>query len=156
MPSESDDCTAQPRRHTALPAHDPWQPDLPAPLRSAYAEAHDAEPDFTNYAKARRCLGRERSWMRQGSAVAARKALREGAAPLCPPCAPARQIRDDEPFIGTLDYIFLRDGASSRWEVAAADALPHRNAVKGPYPNPQEPSDHAKVSAKLRLLPGAA
>ena len=32
------------------PPHEPWRPELPRPLRSAYAEARGAEPDFTNYA----------------------------------------------------------------------------------------------------------
>lgn len=82
-----------------------------------------------------------------------------------------RQIKADEPFIGTLDYIFIRDGnegaagagtaeaadgeGGGRWEVAGADALPNRSEVKGPYPSSTEPSDHVAVAATLRLVGGA-
>ncbi len=39
--------------YPAAPAWERWRPELPMALRSAYAEAHGAEPPFTNYAQTR-------------------------------------------------------------------------------------------------------
>lgn len=51
-------------------------------------------------------------------------------------------------FIGTLDYIFLVNGAQS----LAAVQLPHRSAVTdGPYPNAREPSDHTAVWCDVQV-----
>ena len=59
------------------------------------------------------------------------------------------QIKDDDPFIGTLDYIFL----SKEWRVKSVLPTVHRDNVKdGPYPNEIEPSDHIMIAADL-LLP---
>ena len=59
------------------------------------------------------------------------------------------QIKDDDPFIGTLDYIFL----SKEWRVELVLPTVHRDTVKdGPYPNEIEPSDHIMIAADL-LLP---
>lgn len=57
------------------------------------------------------------------------------------------QIRDDEPFIDTLDYIFM----SQQWEVDSVDELPNRTAMKGPLPIRNEPSDHLLLAAKVRF-----
>ena len=55
-------------------------------------------------------------------------------------------IREDEnPFIGTLDYIFLSDN----WKVRDVTPICHRNDANGPYPNADEPSDHVLISATL-------
>lgn len=58
------------------------------------------------------------------------------------------QIRDDEPFIGTLDYIFLSPG----WEVSGVKSIPHRNDAGGPFPTEAEPSDHVLIAADLLFL----
>jgi len=55
-------------------------------------------------------------------------------------------LKDDEnPFIGTLDYIFLSD----EWNVMDVKSICHRNDANGPYPNDDEPSDHVVVAATL-------
>jgi len=77
-------------------------------LRSAYSVQNGAEPDFTNYAKA----------------------------------------KEDEPFIGTLDYIFL----SPEWKVSGVVDTQHRSEVNDPpFPNAEEPSDHILIAANLEL-----
>jgi hypothetical protein len=55
------------------------------------------------------------------------------------------QIRDDHPFIETLDYVFL----SPSWRVTGVEALSHRESVVGPYPTEHEPSDHVLIAANL-------
>ena len=57
------------------------------------------------------------------------------------------RIKDDPPFIDTLDYIFI----SPTMEVAEVLPLPHRDEVKGPFPAPDEPSDHILLAATLRV-----
>ena len=57
------------------------------------------------------------------------------------------QIKDDPPFIDTLDYIFI----SQSVEVSEVMPLPHRSEVKGPFPAPDEPSDHILLAATLRI-----
>ena len=58
------------------------------------------------------------------------------------------KIKDHEPFIDTLDYIFVTENIEVR------DVLPlkHRDEVTdGPYPSKNEPSDHVMLSADLGL-----
>ena len=63
-----------------------------------------------------------------------------------PYARPPPQIKDDNPFIGTLDYIFL----SKEWRVESVLPTAHRDTVKyGPYPNKMEPSDHIMIAADL-------
>lgn len=57
------------------------------------------------------------------------------------------RIKEQEPFIDTLDYIFL----SSEWKVAGVKEIPHRNDANGPFPNAEEPSDHVMIYADLEL-----
>jgi len=73
-------------------------------------------------------------------------------------------IRDQpEPFIGTLDYIFLSqkdqscsavDGlkSGSCWKVRRVQKLPSREDSGGPFPNENEPSDHYLIAADLELV----
>lgn len=58
------------------------------------------------------------------------------------------RIKDSEPFIDTLDYIFL----SPEWLVEDVEELPSRDIIKGPFPNDIEPSDHILISANLSIL----
>ena len=72
-------------------------------------------------------------------------------------------IQDQEdPFIGTLDYIFLsRKAKTTRiidekvagewWKVHGVTKLPSVAASGGPFPNANEPSDHLLISADLEL-----
>ena len=55
------------------------------------------------------------------------------------------KIRDQEPFIETLDYIFLSD----HWRVHDVLPLPTRDTSPGPYPTEEEPSDHVMLAARL-------
>ena len=57
------------------------------------------------------------------------------------------QIKDDPQFIDTLDYIFI----SPTVEVAEFLPLPNRSEVKGPFPAPDEPSDHILLAATIRI-----
>lgn len=58
------------------------------------------------------------------------------------------QTKDQEdPFIGTLDYIFISD----EWRVDQVKSLPSQKDVIGPFPIETEPSDHLLVSASLSL-----
>eukprot|EP00571_Detonula_confervacea_P006089 CAMPEP_0172315578 /NCGR_PEP_ID=MMETSP1058-20130122/25597_1 /TAXON_ID=83371 /ORGANISM="Detonula confervacea, Strain CCMP 353" /LENGTH=414 /DNA_ID=CAMNT_0013029673 /DNA_START=133 /DNA_END=1377 /DNA_ORIENTATION=+ len=70
--------------------------------------------------------------------------------------------RDDDPFIGTLDYIFLSqkertsncDGGNETgewWKVHGVQKLPCKEDSGGPFPNEKEPSDHYLISADLEL-----
>ncbi|KAL3806369.1 hypothetical protein ACHAXA_000212 [Cyclostephanos tholiformis] len=70
--------------------------------------------------------------------------------------------RDDiDPFIGTLDYIFLSKKESTNfhgeneswewWKVHRVQKLPHKEDSGGPFPNAKEPSDHLLISADLEL-----
>ena len=65
------------------------------------------------------------------------------------------RVKEDEPFVGTLDYIFLSkgggEGGKSRWTVTDVERIKHRDDVKGPLPNDDEPSDHVTVRADLPL-----
>lgn len=57
------------------------------------------------------------------------------------------QSRDSEPFIDTLDFIFL----SNEWSVSDVIELPHRENANGPFPNldEKEPSDHVMIAATV-------
>lgn len=59
------------------------------------------------------------------------------------------RIKEDDPFIDTLDYIFL----SEEWKVKSVKELPHRDGSGGPFPNLDkgEPSDHILIAANLQL-----
>ena len=80
------------------------------------------------------------------------------------------RIKEDDPFIDTLDYIFLGDGDNSgsnsdgdseqcsnnhsdSWKVKSVKELPHRDDAGGPFPNLDhgEPSDHIMIAADLEL-----
>jgi len=55
------------------------------------------------------------------------------------------KIRDDDPFIGCLDYIFMSDD----WTVDSVKKIPKRDEVDGPLPTEEEPSDHVLIYADL-------
>ena len=57
------------------------------------------------------------------------------------------QVRNDEPFVDTLDYVFL----SRHWRVADVQSTPHRDDVVGPFPTRLEPSDHLLIAAEVVL-----
>jgi len=56
-------------------------------------------------------------------------------------------VRDDtDPFIGTLDYIFV----SQSTEIVSVGKLPAIRSCRDPLPTGEEPSDHLMLSARLR------
>jgi mRNA deadenylase 3'-5' endonuclease subunit Ccr4 len=57
------------------------------------------------------------------------------------------RVREDDPFIDTLDYIFL----SKEWNVAGVKPIVHRDIAGGPFPNAKQPSDHILIYADLEL-----
>lgn len=57
------------------------------------------------------------------------------------------QVKEDDPFIGTLDYIFL----SKHWNVNNVRRTVERSKANGPFPNKDEPSDHILISADVEL-----
>lgn len=57
------------------------------------------------------------------------------------------QIRNEDPFVETLDYIFM----SPEWVVDAVEPLPRLDQVAGPLPIATEPSDHLLIAADLSL-----
>ena len=63
------------------------------------------------------------------------------------------RIKDEEPFIETLDYIFTSSGHA--WSVNDVERLdvkhPPKAQVKEPLPSENEPSDHVLLSAELTL-----
>ncbi len=66
---------------------------------------------------------------------------------------------DSDPFIGTLDYIFLSKNSSvesvSRkyeWKVCGVQPLPSKQDSGGPFPSEKEPSDHLLIAADLELV----
>lgn len=63
------------------------------------------------------------------------------------------RIVDQEPFIETLDYIFMSSGHS--WKVHEVESLetkhPAKADVKEPLPSEHEPSDHILLSADMQL-----
>lgn len=60
------------------------------------------------------------------------------------------KVGEKEPFIDTLDYIFLSKG---KWNVVDLEDVPTRHDVGGPLPNLDrgEPSDHVLIAASLEL-----
>ena len=58
------------------------------------------------------------------------------------------EVKDDEPFIGTLDYIFL---SKDKWRIQAVKELPSIAESGGPFPNEDEPSDHLLIYADIEL-----
>ena len=74
------------------------------------------------------------------------------------------RVKDDDPFIDTLDYIFLshnkkHEGTGSTtscdWKIMSVEELRTKENGNGPYPNldptVNEPSDHVLISADLEL-----
>lgn len=69
------------------------------------------------------------------------------------------RIKEQEPFIDTLDYIFYGpppsslESASASWKVTDVAALPDRKDAGGPFPNldKNEPSDHLLIAATLEM-----
>jgi len=63
------------------------------------------------------------------------------------------RVKEDEPFIDTLDYVFI----SSEWNVDGVRELPNREDSGGPFPNldKDEPSDHLLLAANLSLVYGS-
>ena len=57
------------------------------------------------------------------------------------------QIRNDPPFVETLDYIFISPSLSVKEVVP----LKSRDEVNGPLPNDDEPSDHILIGATFDL-----
>ena len=57
------------------------------------------------------------------------------------------RVREDEPFIDTLDYIFCSD----EWKVLGVKETPNRDQASGPFPNldVNEPSDHIMIAADM-------
>jgi endonuclease/exonuclease/phosphatase family metal-dependent hydrolase len=65
------------------------------------------------------------------------------------------RFQPDTPFCGTLDYIFLGDGAAARWKVRRVRELPHRERILAEtksYPTAAEPSDHVAIWCDLDLV----
>ena len=60
------------------------------------------------------------------------------------------KVKDDDMFIGTIDYIFLDN--DKHWDVINVKKLPSCDDMKNvPLPNNKEPSDHIMISADLQL-----
>lgn len=57
------------------------------------------------------------------------------------------QVKNEEPFIGCLDYVFLSQG----WKVQSVVPMSTTNLEEGPFPTEREPSDHMLLGAELRL-----
>jgi mRNA deadenylase 3'-5' endonuclease subunit Ccr4 len=57
------------------------------------------------------------------------------------------KVKSQEPFIDTLDYIFL----SPHWKVQSVLPLPELSDVPGPMPTAEEPSDHLLISAEITI-----
>ena len=59
------------------------------------------------------------------------------------------RIKENEPFIDTLDYIFCSD----EWKIEGVKPIGHRDKAGGPFPNldRDEPSDHVVIAADLKL-----
>jgi 2',5'-phosphodiesterase len=137
------------------PVDDPWKPRLDQPLVSAYAAASIAQGG---------CNDEFNDMMAE------------------PDFTNYAQIRNEEPFIDTLDYIWLgnqpqpindgdnvdnvdnEDGSDvtspsakkhwKEWKIQSVKPLQHRDELdtQGPYPAAGEPSDHVLLSANLELV----
>ncbi len=59
------------------------------------------------------------------------------------------RVKENEPFIDTLDYIFMSD----EWRLVDVKKLVKREESGGPFPNLDfnEPSDHVMIAADLKL-----
>ena len=57
------------------------------------------------------------------------------------------RIKENDPFIDTLDYIFL----SKEWKVTSVKEICNREDANGPFPNAKEASDHVLIAADLEL-----
>lgn len=60
------------------------------------------------------------------------------------------RVKDGDPFVDTLDYIFL---SQSQWLVENMSSFVDRETSGGPFPNleKEEPSDHILIAADLIL-----
>lgn len=62
------------------------------------------------------------------------------------------RVREGEPFVDTLDYIFV---SPNNVAVSSVKSLPNRDQSLGPYPNldpaVSEPSDHVLIAADLEI-----
>jgi hypothetical protein len=58
-------------------------------------------------------------------------------------------VKKEQPFIETLDYIFISD----EWDVTTVINLPSKDSLDGPYPDAYEPSDHLMIGAELTFNP---
>ena len=56
-------------------------------------------------------------------------------------------VRDQEPFIETLDYVFV----SEHWDVNGIEELGKKEDITGPFPDVNEPSDHVLIAANVSL-----
>jgi hypothetical protein len=61
----------------------------------------------------------------------------------------AHSRNHDDPFIDTLDFIFVSDD----WKVSDVLNLPSTETSQGPFPNldVNEPSDHVMIAASLEI-----
>lgn len=57
------------------------------------------------------------------------------------------RIKENDPFIDTLDYIFL----SPEWKVQSTKSIVNRSIANGPFPNAKEPSDHVMIRTDLEV-----
>lgn len=57
----------------------------------------------------------------------------------------AQDVSQEEPFVGTLDYIFVSD----HWKVTEVLPVPGREDFANPLPTAAEPSDHVGIGATL-------
>jgi mRNA deadenylase 3'-5' endonuclease subunit Ccr4 len=62
------------------------------------------------------------------------------------------RAKEQEPFIDTLDYIFL----SKEWKVSGVRNICKLEEADGPFPNADEPSDHVLIRADLELTNGSS
>ena len=60
------------------------------------------------------------------------------------------RVGEDEPFIDTLDYIFVSPTGTGV-QIDSVKKLPHRDGAGGPFPNENEPSDHLLIAADLSI-----
>jgi len=59
----------------------------------------------------------------------------------------AQTCKDEKPFVGVLDYIFL----SRHWKPKSVTKLPNKQSFLTPLPTEEEPSDHVLIGAELEL-----
>ena len=128
-------------------AHDAWTPTSPISLQSAYKQLQVTPAPAT-------------TWVREKvNVIIAEKATStrhaQGEEPAYTNWA---HTRNSQPFVGTLDYIFVSKGCQT------VDVLPMPNALPadldkgngegiygGPFPTVDEPSDHLMVAATIEL-----